>query len=204
MLNEFDIESRIQKKVMENMENAHEAKDQFIVEKSDISFNTWLAKPYISDNLRQQLSQSNILLLPLENFREGTGIIFPIGTDEVFSYLRENSPDDVCVDILVEDNDYKEIALFSDFFITLGVFIVKYFVAPIFVNLVSNYLTKKILPQKAASSVKIEFFIEGTKGTTRVLYEGSVLDFHQTVYPEIEALSLQQNELKKLPSDCNE
>jgi hypothetical protein len=186
------------------MENAQEAKDQFIVEKSDTSFNSCLAKPYISDNLRQQLSQSNILLLPLENFREGTGIIFPIGTDEVFNYLRENSPDDVCVDILVEDGDYKEIALFSDFLIILGGFIVKFIGAPIFVNLVSNYLIKKILPQTTASQVRIEIFVEGPKETTRVFYEGSVSDFYKTVYPEAESLSLQPNELKELPSDRNE
>jgi len=186
------------------MENTQETKDQFVVEKSDVSFNTWLTKPYISDNLRQQLSQSNILLLPLENFREGTGIIFPIGTDEIFDYLRENSPDDVCVDILVEDSDYKEIALFSGLLIVLGGFIVTSIVAPIFVNLVSDYLTKKKLPQKTASQVRIEILVEGPKETTRVFYEGSVSDFYETVYPVVESLSLQPNELKKLSSERNE
>lgn len=186
------------------MENTQETNDQFVVEKSDLSFNTWLAKPYISDNLRQQLSQSNILLLPLENFREGTGIIFPTGTDEVFSYLKENSPEDVYVDILVEDSDYKEIALFSELLIILGGFIVTSLIAPVFVNLVSDYLIKKKLPQKTASQVRIEILVEGQKGTTRVFYEGSVSDFYNTVYPVVESLSLPPNELKQLSSDHNE
>ncbi|MEG4796558.1 hypothetical protein QUA69_15865 [Microcoleus sp. LAD1_D1] len=186
------------------MENAQEVKDQFVVEKSEVSFNTWLAKPYVSDNLRQQLSQSNILLLPLENFREGTGIIFPTGTDDVFSYLKENSPENVCVDILVEDSDYKEIALFSDLLILLGGFIVTSLIAPIFVNLISDYLLKKRLPQKTASQVRIEILVEGYKETTRVYYEGSVSDFYETVYPVVESLSSQLNELKELPSDRNE
>jgi hypothetical protein len=186
------------------MESFHSIKEQFIVEKSDLSFNTWLAKPYISNHLRQQLSQSNILLLPLENFREGTGLIFPIGTDEIFSYLKENSPDEVSVDILIEDNDYKEIALFSDLLILVGSFIVTSLVAPLFVNLVSDYFIKKRLPQKTDNQMRIEILVENHKETTRVFYEGPVSDFYTTVYPVVESLSLQPNELKELPSNSNE
>lgn len=185
------------------MENAQEVKSQFVVEKSDLSFNTWLAKPYISDALRQQLSQSDILLLPLENAREGTAIVFPIGTDEIFSYLKQNSPDDVCVDILVEDSDYKEIALFSDLLI-LGGFFVTSIAAPILVNLVSDYLIKKKLPQGTASQIKIEMLIGSHEKTTRLYYEGSALDFYSTVYPVVELLSSQSNEVKELPPDSNE
>ncbi|MDJ0619573.1 MAG: hypothetical protein QNJ63_23000 [Calothrix sp. MO_192.B10] len=186
------------------MGNAQDTKDQFVVEKSDLSFKTWLAKPYISDELRQQLLKSNVLLLPQENFREGTGIIFPIGTDEIFSDLRENAPDDVCIDILIEDSDYKEIALFSDPLIILGGFIVTSIVAPIFVNLLSDYLIKKRLIQKTASQIRIEILVEGNKETTRVFYEGSVSDFYKTVYPVVESISLQSKELKELPSNGNE
>jgi hypothetical protein len=163
------------------MENTQESQDQFVVEKSETSFDAWLSKPYISDQLRRQLSKSNVLLLPQEDFREGTGIIFPLGTDEFFSYLRENAPEKVEVDILVEDSDYKEIALFSDLLIILGSFFVTSIVAPIFVNLVSDYLVKKKLPKKTTNQVRIEILVERDEGTTRVFYEGSVSDFHKTV-----------------------
>lgn len=186
------------------MKNTQGSQAQFIVEKSETSFDAWLTKSYVSDQLRQQLSKSNVLLLPQEDFREGTGIIFPLGTDEFFSYLRENAPEEVAVDILVEDSDYKEIALFSDLLIILGTFFVTSIVAPIFVNLVSDYLIKKKLPKKTTSQVRIEILIEGDKGTTRVFYEGSVSDFYKTTYPVVESLNFQSRNLNKLPPDFNE
>jgi hypothetical protein len=181
-----------------------ESEEEFVVEKSEASFSTWLGKSHISDELRQQLATSNVLLLPQENFREGVGIIFPIGTEEIFSYLKENAPEEVSVDILVEDSDYKEIALFSDFLIILGSFLVTSIVAPIFVNLVSDYLIKKRLPRKTANQTRIEILIESDKETTRVFYEGPTSDFRKTVLPVVESLGSRSNELKKLPSDADE
>jgi hypothetical protein len=187
------------------MENTRENQDQFVIEKSEASFDAWLTKSCISDQLRQQLSKSNVLLLPQEDFRQGTGITFPLGTDEFFRYLRENAPEDIKVDILIEDSDYKEIALFSDLLIILGSFFVTSIVAPIFVNLVSDYLIKKKLPRKTINQVRIEILIEGDQGTTRVFYEGSISDFYKTVYPVVESLvDFQPTKLNTLPPDSNE
>ena len=46
-------------------------------------FDYWLSREYVSDEIRPELEQADLLLVPQEGFRDREGPLFPVGTERL-------------------------------------------------------------------------------------------------------------------------
>jgi hypothetical protein len=173
---------------------------ELIIEESTENFSTWINRPYIPYKLKAQLSSANVLIIPREGFRERTEKVFPVGTEELFHYLKDNVEKGINADLCIAENDYRELIL-HDALIIVGGFIVTSLVAPIVADLISDYIRKRFGSKEEKTNIKVEMTVVEKDGrASRLLYEGSAKDFNKTVKPSLKSLSDKKphapNELK--------
>ncbi len=129
---------------------------KLVVNDSIDSFESWLSREYIPNDLKQSLSSASILIVPIEDLRENVDLAFPVGTSELFQYFKENLPTDLGIDICIRDEDYQEFAFFSDYK-RYGKFFVKSLAVPVFVTVLSAYITYKVLKEdKSKPQIEIK------------------------------------------------
>lgn len=167
-----------------------------VVETSQESIYSWINRPYISDALRAQLSKANVLLVPTEGFCERADLVFPVGTEELFQFLRESQRENLLVDICIEDKDYKELALHADLLI-IASFVVTSIAAPVVADLITEYIKRRLGLHETDSIVRSELTVydEKTGRSVRLSYEGPASEYHARVVTAIRNL----NELPSLP-----
>jgi hypothetical protein len=147
-------------------------KDNFTVTFTDIGFKSAIERPYIGPKRIAELTKSNIVILPLENFRDDVPLCFHSGTRNIFLFLKEI--DGFQPEICVEKDQYKEITLHSDE-LRFGTFLLTYVIAPIFVSVFSNYINKK-LNAKQDDKVSLNVIVENKDragGNLKISYRGS-------------------------------
>lgn len=168
----------------------HESYERiFVVEDTQISFETWFSKPYISPSLRSQLKNANLLIVPDEGIRETIGPVFPEGTAELFRFLKECSEEGLISEICIEDNNYNELALHWDL-VNVGTVVATLIVAPVAVNLISEYLKKWLGPKEEKTHIKFDMtIVESKNKSTHILYEGPAKEFKDTLSPVIKSLA---------------
>jgi len=148
-----------------------------VITDSSENFDTWINRGYISKELRQDLKNSNILIVPIEGFRVKDILVFPDQTEGLFTFIRNRLPSDFKINVCIEERDYKELILHADLLI-LGTFVVTLIVAPILVNILSEYLKEKILKTNKKRGVKVSLTIVDEKGRSKNLtYEGDAENF---------------------------
>ena len=104
------------------------------------NFETWLNKEFVTPDLKKLLSDKSILLIPFENLRDTPNpLMFPIGTENILRYFKNNLPENQTIDICISDEDYQEFAFYSDYK-RLGNFLVKSVALVVFVNVLSSYV----------------------------------------------------------------
>lgn len=149
--------------------------DGWIINDSEETFSTWISRGFLSDDLRKQLLEADILIVPIEGFGNLTVPVFPVKTEELFHFLKKNLPQDLEVDICIEDNDYKELALHSDLIILAG-FVVTQVNLPVLINLVSSYIYQKI-SQSKSKNIKTSILVNEAGKSKEISYEGPADDF---------------------------
>ena len=144
----------------------------------------WLAKEYVPVDLRPQLAKTDILLLPQDGFRDFTGPLYPVGTEEFLRSLQDAGGDRISVDVTVSSEDYKELALHADWLILAGI-AASMFAAPITVNMVSEYLKRRIWPEGPKRGVKVKLRLQDGEGeaarSVEIAYEGPADDFEHSM-----------------------
>jgi len=114
------------------------------IEESDSNLNTWISKPFVGNELRQQLRQANVLLVPQTGyFTDQETLNFPKGTEEFFLFLKEHSESKLCVDICVEDDDFTTLIQHADI-LTIASIVMTVVVAPITINLISDFIIQRL------------------------------------------------------------
>ncbi len=142
-----------------------------VVEAHD-NFNTWVNREHIDDALRSQLGTANVLIVPCEGFREESIIAFPVLTEGLYHFLRDNAPDGMTVDLCAKDEDYHELALHSDL-LMIGYFVVTNAVFPVLVGLLTDYIKAKLSRRAKDSTVKVQFtVVEADQSSRSLTYEG--------------------------------
>jgi len=112
--------------------------------------------------------------------------------------LRDNSEKGVNADLCIADKDYQELALHSDLII-VGGFVVTSLIAPIVVNLISDYIKKRFSSKYEKAGIKVEMAVVEQDGrASKLLYEGSAKDFVEIVKPALSSLAEKKTE--QLPS----
>jgi hypothetical protein len=129
--------------------------DGLTIENSTENFETWIAKDFVSDELKPSLHQTSILLVPTIGFRKQNEPTFPVLTEDLYYYFKENLPKEYSVELCIDESKYLEIALHSNYK-RIGNFIVKDIVLPIFIGLLVAYITEKyIRPEEAKPHINI-------------------------------------------------
>lgn len=154
---------------------------EIVIKDSNQDFDYWLNRPYISNNLKRELQSSEILIIPEEGIREFNIPLFPVKTEEVFTYMRNAISGDQSINICVEDKDYKELALHHDQ-INIATFIVTSALLPIFINLLSNYIQEKIIKRRSDSTINVKFIVQKkNRESKKIYYEGKPEYFGDTI-----------------------
>ncbi|BDA80168.1 hypothetical protein LPTSP3_g30980 [Leptospira kobayashii] len=162
------------------MKHESTEEDKLTITESEIDFENWITKDFISPQLKSKLTESQILIVPTEGFREYKGPVFPVKTEEIFHYIKSNINNELIVDICTEDSQYRELALHSNL-IVLGEFLVKTVALTIFLAVLSNYIYDNYVKKGSADSiVRLAITVErGKKKSVRVEYEGQASGFNQ-------------------------
>ncbi len=163
------------------MEHETDRIDDVVITDSSENFDTWINREYISERLKSDLKKANILLVPTEGFRDKNILVFPVRTEELFIYIKNRLPSEYKIDICIEDEEYKELALHSDLVI-IGGFVVTSIIMPILANIISEYIKQKILKMGEKRGVKVSLTIVGEKGASKNLtYEGEAENFGRII-----------------------
>jgi len=111
------------------------------------TFETWLNKEYVDNELKKALLKASILIVPFENLRETSNpYLFPVGTENILKYFKDNLPEKQLIDICISNELYQEFAFYSDYK-RLGNFVIKEVAVPIFVGIMSAYVYDRFIKE---------------------------------------------------------
>jgi hypothetical protein len=111
------------------------------------TFDSWINKEFIPENLRQTLSNASILIIPFEDLREAVEPVFPTGTAELFQYFQANLSEVISIDICISDEEYLEFS-FNNNYKRLGKFMVAQIALPVFITVLSAYVYDKFIKEE--------------------------------------------------------
>jgi hypothetical protein len=164
------------------MKHTSDKKDEMIVKEVDFGFKSVISESNINGSLKESLYAADVLFVPIKGFREINEPLFPQGTESLFAFVREKLSPNVSVDICVEDDQYKELALHSDL-INLGIILVSQVITPTFVNVLSEYINGKIALKRSNNpAIKVDIIIDKKEGkSTQITYEGEPEHFSKVI-----------------------
>lgn len=125
---------------------------------------------------------NKIILLPADEERH----LFYNGTLEIFQYLSTKF-DENTVNILGDDDSYRELSLHSKAH-WVGVFMISSILAPIFTNVVSDYINNELHAEpkdEIALTIKV---VKKDNSTTSIDYRGNAENLDK-VFKEVNKLS---------------
>lgn len=129
------------------------------------NFRTWLEKSYIDIELKNELSNASILIVPFENLRDSIGPVFPTGTDYLLQYFQKRLPQEISIDICISDSDYQTFE-FNNHYRRIGKFVIKSVAIPVFVSIISSYIYDKYI--KSDESKPLIQVIDNSSNTTTI------------------------------------
>lgn len=137
------------------------------------NFRTWLEKSYIDIELKNELSNASILIVPFENLRDSIGPVFPTGTDYLLQYFQKRLPQEISIDICISDSDYQTFE-FNNHYRRIGKFVIKSVAIPIFVGIISSYIYDKYI-KSDESEPQIQV-IDNSSNTTTINHIGRLTE----------------------------
>lgn len=163
-----------------------EEPDYLTVENSQISFQKIFTKDFLAADRSLSLRNANVILLPLENYREEIPLCFHHGTRSLYLYFKQNHPE-IALDLCVNSNDFKELSLHSDEF-RLGAFILESILAPTFVTILSHYIINTLFAKKE-DKVNVDLIVLKEKSNeegVKIRYRGSPVEMELEINTQIE------------------
>ena len=127
-----------------------------------------IAHAVLDEQSTQEACEAQVLLVPEIGFRKMPEPAFPVGTDDLWLFLKENAPPSLKLGICCSDESYHELAL-HDATLRIALVLVSYVFAPLAINLLAAYIARKIF-DPADTDVEFEMLTEETDGE-RVLYQ---------------------------------
>jgi hypothetical protein len=151
-----------------------------------------LAKEYVTEDLRRALQDVDVLLVPRDGFREHDGPLFPVGTEELLQAFRDRAGT-LRADVAVEDADYRELALHADV-LTIATVVVTAGVVPIVVDVIGEFIKRRIWKQNDDRVVRAEILVTRSRGdetqSARITYDGPADGFSKSMAEAVAALRI--------------
>lgn len=137
------------------------------------TFESWLGKSFIDDELRNTLTKASILIVPFENLRDTRIPLFPIGTDYVLQYFQDHLAEGQTIDICISDEDYQ-VFEFNNHYRKIGKFVVLAVAIPTFVNTFSSFVYDRFIkPDETKPQIQV---IDNSTHTTTVNHISTLTD----------------------------
>lgn len=153
---------------------------------------------------RESLRRAAIVIVPHEGFRDHDGPVFPVGTTELFRALQEQAPAGTGVEIAIEDEDYREVALHYDV-VRLATLLVDHAVVPMAAAFLADYLVKKLGSRFSKSKVEASLIVEredpdGRK-SFQLDYKGPATTFEKTIKSDLAKMISNDKETRTIQAD---
>ena len=158
----------------ENM--LHESNNERItIEDSTIGFETVYKEDYFPQDLYDEVSKANMLIIPDSFSREDTSkYVFPETTKEFLGYAQDMKNDNFIPDIAADEESFDKLELHSAV-ITVATFIVTEVAFPVALNIVASFLydqMKKHHRKGDELSAKLNIIVDDGKKSKKISYEG--------------------------------
>lgn len=150
------------------------------------SFETWFNKDFISDSTKALISKSDILIVPIIDFRDGSGPTFERGTETIFNFFKENLPEGYLIEICIDESNYSELSINSKVK-RIGKIIIREAAVPVFVGLLTVALQNIIFEDEKPQSNNITI---SENVDTNIINSGGSSDFYKKKYMEPAAIQL--------------
>jgi hypothetical protein len=117
------------------------------VQDVDFNIDSYLTEYIRDEKLAENIRTADVVLLPHKNFRELEGPFFSEAAVGLYQFLMKKLEENK-VEICVEEDDYKEIAL-HDETLNLGIILLNGFILPIVVNVISEHIKSQTWRKKS-------------------------------------------------------
>jgi predicted DNA binding CopG/RHH family protein len=158
----------------------------------ETGFQYWSTAGFLSDETRATIGKSDIVLVPAEGYEDYAGPVFPVGTNELFQFLRSKAPSGINVELATEDTNYAELALHGDVLYLASV-LVTLLGAPVATGLIVEYLKRHLGSRLDNTEVRASMILDGLDGKTiKLSYEGPACTFEKTMKEALTSISKTQ------------
>lgn len=156
-------------------------KSKIQISDADITFNNVYHNIELQSELLDKIKAANILLLPYEDFRGYHNCLFPEQTYQFYTNLmKEAKKQNLSVEILVSDEDYKEIELHADV-VNIADILIQWVIFPVVTGMISSYLYELVRQHKKKMNAKIKINVEKNGKTKTVSFEGDIESFERAM-----------------------
>ncbi|MFA5014197.1 MAG: hypothetical protein WC549_01465 [Actinomycetota bacterium] len=162
-----------------------EEQNKKIVIKDIKGIEKFLNNDYISNELKNKLKKSDIIILPIEKFREFKDPLFPNGTEKIYLFLKDNLSKEYNLEIAIDEQDYKELGLHHNL-IFLGIFMCKEILLPFLLSMLANYTYYKLPLRSKEEKVKLTIIVSDR--LKKIDFEGPAKDL-KNISKEIKDIS---------------
>ncbi len=171
-----------------------EFKSSLKLNRSNITFETWLNQPFVADDLRSQLVEANVLLIPELEYCGYAGPLFPAGTEDFFHFLANQDSDEIRADICIEDHEYRSLALLHDD-ISFATVIVLPALASVIAHYIIRFLDKKLGSRVTETRIKSKVVIASpeTDKSVTVEFEGLASEYDEYVGSTLRLVESEQD-----------
>jgi len=157
---------------------------------SQETIRSWADSSDISANLREGVLRADFLIIPSKGYLDRPDLLFfPEGTENLFRFLRGLQNSAFRVEICVEEEEYRELALHADLLFIAST-IVSNACVGVAVKLISEYIQRKLGSRRQETNVKWDLIIQDDKNdrSVKVSYFGPASEYNTVVSQAIKKL----------------
>jgi hypothetical protein len=176
----------------------------------------WKKSEELSNEVRQELTDANVLFVPLKGERDGEDSIdsvkvFAPDAEQFFKYLLDSDKKDIKADMCVNDGEYRKLSLYAEpiTLTVIGTIVISSIIAPVIKDLILDYIRKNRSESSKNSEFRITLIIDNEDGFIREIQcSGSTVEVEKTLPRMIDQVLAQaehNNSLitKRLESNSN-
>jgi len=176
----------------------------------------WRQNEELSNEVRQELTEANVLFVPLEGDRDGedstdSGKVFAPDAESFFKYLLDSDKKEIKADMCVNDGEYRKLALYAEpiTLTVIGTIVISSIIAPVIKDLILDYIRKNRSESIKNSEFRITLIIDNEDGFIREIQcSGSPVEVEKALPRMIDQVLAQaeyNNSLitKRLESNSN-
>ena len=155
-------------------------KDDKVIEvaSTDKGFEYWRSRPYLRAETVGRLANANVLIVPYEDVPSASGPVFSNLAPDLLDFIKVANPGGLIAEICIAEEDFQDLLLHGRL-ISLGKLAVAFGVAPLLINLLSNYVQKKLDGGQQAT-VRCEITVVEAGGrATKIAYNGPAETFER-------------------------